>query len=48
MELPIHDDVVKRVLELTKKLKLPTLDQYYMFECTPGILIMGYIIESGE
>ena len=43
MELPIYDDVVKRVEELEKKGKQPNFYQYPTFEWKSGILIMDYM-----
>ena len=46
MELPIYDDVVKRVEEQATIEKQPTLDQYPVFEWIPGIPIMDDMTES--
>ena len=46
MELPIDDDIVKILEELEKLLNQPTFDRYPMFECKPGITIMGNMTES--
>ena len=46
MELPIDDDIVKKLEELEKLLNQPTFDRYPMFEWTPGITIMGNMTES--
>ena len=46
MELPIDDDIVKKLEELEKLLNQPTFDRYPMFEWKPGITIMGNMTES--
>ena len=45
MELPIYDNVVKRVEEISKIEKHPTFDQYQIFGWAPGISIMEYMRE---
>ena len=40
IQLPIENEVVKRVEELSKIEKQPTFDQYSMFEWPPGINIL--------
>ena len=47
-ELPIYDNVVKRVEKLAKIEKDPTFGQYLMFEWAPGIPIMYDMTENED
>ena len=46
VELPIDEDVVKRVKDLAKIEKEPTFDPYPMFEWAPGIPVMDNMTEN--
>ena len=48
MELPIDDEIVKKVEELAKNEIQPTFDQYPMFEWITGIPIMENMAEGED